>query len=623
MADTPEPSTDPVATEISESVASVQDVEDGAALPHASDAPNEASRSGSSAAPVAVGPFLLSEKTRRALVWTTRTLLAVLLGAYVAAFVSANAGMLTDPALQNDDARTILFPFHAYGSQGTLGDDPIANEMLSAVPWGVRLLYMIFVPVVDVYVASKLVQLVALGILAWAVVVLSRAKRTGVAAAAVLLFFFLHTQFAVDRVAGGLPRAFGFPCFALWLAGWLAQNRRARFSAPVILALSYPSVMNMILAAEGLLAVRGIFRVSWGVLLRRLKRYGMLVGVCLVCVLPAAIGGSERGPLHTLEQAEKEPAFSKRGRLWLLPFDEPLKVISENFIDPAKPAGTHPGDFFQGLDKEKEMVAVLVISAFLLLPLLRLGSAPVAGGAFFAGAAIIYALSRTFAFSLYSPERYYSFGMRMASMALLVAAAAHLFYFVRPQLREIVRNLFSFVLIGGIWLTLGSGFSKNTGMTINQGTDKSLYDFIRTTPKDSRFAAHILDGDGIPFWGARAHTGSFETLQPWFTLSWARQKKRTIDTLEALYSTDEKQVLAFAKKYKVTHFLVNKSRVGRSARSHSGSFEPFTTEARRILSDKNLKKMVLNSPPKSAIVFKSGRFQVVSVENLRKAWAKK
>jgi hypothetical protein len=185
-----------------------------------------------------------------------------------------------------------------------------------------------------------------------------------------------------------------------------------------------------------------------------------------------------------------------------------------------------------------------------------------------------------------------------------------------------VRNAFAFFLIGTLWLTLGNGFATNTGMTINRSTDKELYDFIRTTPKNSRFAAHLLDGDGIPFWGARAHTGSFETLQPWFVKSWERQKKRTVDTLAALYSTDEREVLAFAEKYNVTHILVNKTRLGRGARAHAGSFEPFSTDAKRILEGKNLNKLVLSKPPKESIVWKSGRFQVVSVEKLRAAWTK-
>lgn len=566
--------------------------------------------------------FPLSEKSERGLVWVTRCLLALLLGAYVAAFVQANFGMLTDPALQNDDARTVLFPFHAYGSAGTLGDDPIAEEMLSAVPWGVRLLYLVFVPLVDVYVAAKLVQLVAFGVLVWAAVVLARARRAGLAAAALLLFFFLHTTFAVDRIAGGLPRAFGFPCFALWLAGVLAQNRRARFSAPVILAFSYPSVMNMILAAEGFLAVQGILRVEFGVVLRRLKRYAILVGVCLLCVLPATIGSDERGPIHTLEQAKAEPAFGKQGRLWILPFDEPVKAVSEAFLDPVRPQGVRPGRILPGIDQEKGLVSILVLSAFLLLPLLRLGPAPSVFGAFFIGTAVVYAISRVFAFALYSPERYYSFGMRMTCLALIVGFSAHLFYWLRPRKREIARNLFALCVIGASWLVLGNGLSKDTGMTINQRADKSLYDFIRTTPKESRFAAHILDGDGIPFWGARAHTGSFETLQPWFTKSWVRQKQRTMDTLALLYATDEQEVLRFTEQYGITHLLLNRSRLGRSARGTSGSFEPFTSATKKLLLGKEPNQFVLGKPPKEAVVFKAGRFQVVSVEKLKRTWLK-
>jgi hypothetical protein len=561
--------------------------------------------------------LLSSLRSLLTLTWVSRACLLALLTLYLVSFGRENSGMLTDPALQNDDARTILFPFHTVGSQGTLGDDPISDEMLSAVPWGVRLLYLAFVPLVDLYVASKIVQAVAFGILGWAFAVLVRSRRTGLAAAVFLTFLTLHTVFAVDRIAGGLPRAFGFPCFSLWLAGVLANNRAARFSAPVLLALSYPSVMNMILAAEGLLAIRGMFRTCRTVVLRRLKRYAILVGVCIVCVLPATVGSSERGPIHTLEQAEQEPAFGRRGRLWLLPFSEPVGAVSEAFFDPVTPRGARPGGFFGRVENEKGLTALLVLGFFLLIPALRLTALPGVPATFFVGTLVIYALSRVFAFRLYSPERYYSFGMRMACIALLVSCVAYLFYWHKR--REVARNFVTTALIGGMWLILGDGLSRNTGMTINAGTDRNLYEFIRTLPKDAKFAAHIMDGDGIPFWGARAHTGSFETLQPWFTQSWARQKERTLATLEALYATEEDVVLRFAEKYKVTHFLVNRSRYGRALHSKAGSFEPFSTEVRRILADKDEQDMVLAHAPPSTEVFRDGRFRVVSVEEFRRS----
>lgn len=553
--------------------------------------------------------------------WLSRILLFVLVGSFVASFLEANYGMLTDPDLQNDDARTVLIAFHRYGEAKALAQDPIADEMLSLVPWGARALYLMFVPLVDVYLASKLVQAVAFGILLWAVVVLGRAKRAGLGPALLLLFLMLHTPFAVDRIAGGLPRAFGFPCFALWLSGVLSGRRSPRFAAPIILALTYPSVMNMILAAEGLLAVRGIGRTSAGVLLGRLRRYVFLVAACVVCVLPAAVGGEERGPIHTLEQAEKEPAFSRSGRLWILPFAKPIDAMSEAFMDPVTPRGTPVFPELTLVKKDPEIVAALLLCLFLCLPLLRLGSAAHVGAAFFVGTTVIYALSRLFAFSLYSPERYYSFGMRMACIGLFVASCAHLWFWITPRYRAALRNVSAAALIGMVWMLTGSGLEKNTGMTVSRSQERPLYDYIRTMPKDVRFATHILDGDGIPFWGARATTGSFETLQPWFTLSWARQKARAEATLRALYATEESQVLAFADEYRVTHFLVNEGRYGNSVKSKSGSFQPFTTYARDLLNGVKARDVVLGKVPKEAVEYASGRFSIVSVKKLRAAWS--
>lgn len=555
--------------------------------------------------------------------WLSRLLLLGLLGGYLALWTESNWGMLFDPDLQNDDARTIIFPFHRYGEAGTLADDPIANEMLSAVPWGVRALYLAFVPLVDIYWASKLVQLVALGVLAWAGVVLAGSRRAGPAAGALLVFLILHTWYSTERIAGGLPRAFGFPCFALWLAGVTAQKRVPRFLAPVILSLSYPSIMNLILAAEGFLALRGAGRVSWGVIARRLRRYAVVVGVCFVCVLPAAMGSADRGPIHTLEQAKKEPAFGRSGRLYILPFAEPMKAIGEALIAPVRPhASRSENAWNEAVRREPELIGAVVLSLFLLVPLFRWAPMPASALSFFVGALIVYTASRILAFSLYSPERYYSFGMRMAGIAFVMAGASQIWFWSRGRYREVARNVTVFLVMGGIWLVSGDRLEKDTGMEIARERDAELYEFVRTLPKEARFATHILDGDGIPFWGARAHMGSYETLQPWFVDSWARQKDRAMATQDALYGTKREAVLKYAEERGVTHFLINRYRYGKGLKRHTRSFEPFSTHARKLVQARKKQKMLFEKPPKDAIVFQSKRFRVVSVEALRKLWSK-
>ncbi len=569
-----------------------------------------------------VASAVSSPRGARVLHVVSMAVLVAVLGAYVAGFGVVNWGMLTDPRLQTDDARTSVFPFHRYGSEGTLGDDPIANEMLALVPIGVRFLYRITVPFTDVLAATKVVQAVALGVLVWAFVVLVRSRRAGLGAGALLVFFVLHDWYAVDRIAGGLPRSFGFPCFALWLAGVLGQNRTARFAAPIIAALTYPSVMNMLIGAEGLFALRDLGRASLHVTARRLVRFFALVGVCVVCALPAVMGGDDRGPIHTLEQAEKEPAFGKKGRLWLLPFDPPTTMIGNSLVGQFEPRGSSPAPTLSNLyKKDAEVLAVLLVASFLLLPLMRLGPPPRAAVAFFVGTLVLYAASRILAFRLYSPERYYSFGMRMATMALVVACSAQLFYWVKPQHRGTLRNFVAALLIFLVWGLTGSGLNRNTGMTIDARRDAKMYAFIRTLPKDVRIASHILDGDGIPLFGARANMGGFETLQPWFVDSWRRQKARAEDTLGAMYATNRKDVLDYAAKNHVTHLLVNVNRYGSDLRKNAGSFDPLSAFARQLVSGKTSKDMVLADVPDSAVVYREGRFRVVSVDALRKAWA--
>lgn len=541
--------------------------------------------------------------------------------AYVSVWLGFNQPMLLDPDLQSDDARTILIPFHRYASDPALADDPIANEMLDLVPLGVHALYRVLVPFTDVFVAPKIVQGLAFAIVFVAGGVLWRSRRAGLGAGVLLIFFLLHDWFAVERISGGLPRAFGFPCFALWLAGILAHNRWARFGAPLISALSYPTVMLLILAAEGLYAVRGLGSSSLRVVWRRLRRYAALCTVCLVAVLPAALGSGAGGPVHTLEQAQLEPAFGKSGRLWILPFAEPSKVFLETYIDQLLPRGESPIALVRDAYGENaEVWATTLIAGLLLCGLMRLGPSPTVALAFTAGAVILYLLSRVLAFSLYSPERYYSFGMRMAAMALLISVPARLFPALRRRPRAIATNGVALLVLLLVWTTTGHGQKAPSGMFVNANDDRPLYDFVRSLPKHARFASHPMDGDGIPYFGARATMGTFETLQPWFVDSWQRQKERCHATLRAMYATEKSEVLAYAKQHGVTHFLVNQQRYRSNFVAKSASFQPFTTYARTLVSGHRREDFVMGNVPKSAIVFQTGKWQIVDVDKLREAW---
>ncbi len=116
--------------------------------------------------------------------------------------------------------------------------------------------------------------------------------------------------------------------------------------------------------------------------------------------------------------------------------------------------------------------------------------------------------------------------------------------------------------------------------------------------------------------------GGFETLQPWLTESWARQKERTHDTFRAIYAETEEDVLAYARKYNVTHLMVNKNRYESDFVSKARSFEPFSTFTRELLTDTDRANLVLRSVPQEAVIFQYNQFSLVSIDLLEKAWAK-
>jgi hypothetical protein len=534
-----------------------------------------------------------------------------------------NSDVLWDPWLQPDDARTALFPFHRYDTGSPLADDPIALEMLEYQPYAHRLLFRVTVPFVGLLAATKIVQAVLFFVIVCGGIVLATSRRAGLGAGLLFTFLFVHDISVQERVLGGLPRGFGFPVCALWLSGALARRPWARYAAAGIAALTYPTGLAMVLGAEGVYAVRALGRPGWATLLRRLRRYGILVAACVALLSPAILFGmSDGGPIHTLEQAQAEPAFGKTGRLRILPFEDPSKAFGEALLETFRPLGTSPTpSFFSFVDAHEAEIEVSLVAFLLLLLFLRFSAPPTAVVAFLVSSLTLYALARGFAFKLYSPERYYSIGMRVVGLGLTVATIGFLAPRLPLAIRQPLRSLAATAAIGLLWMGLGNGVREpHMGYDIDYRRDEKLWEYIRTMPLDTRIATHLLDGDNIPLFGQRANNGGFETLQPWLTKSWARQKGRAEDTFRALYATKREDVLAYTKKYRVTHLMLNETRYREDFVARAKSIEPLTAFTRNLLSGRRRDQLVLANVPPEAIIFRYGNKRIVSVAALEQAW---
>src|ERR1700753_2709086 len=89
---------------------------------------------------------------RGPLAWASAVLVVLVFLMFFLGWIERQPELLYDPNYENDDVRTALFPFHRYGPEHTLGDDPIANEMSKFLMPGISVAYRVLVPLVGIFV---------------------------------------------------------------------------------------------------------------------------------------------------------------------------------------------------------------------------------------------------------------------------------------------------------------------------------------------------------------------------------------------------------------------------------------------------------------------------------------
>jgi len=621
-------------------------------------------------------PHPLKQQRRSALFLLTLLsggLLLLVLGFYLYFWYQGYEGYLTSPWLQTDDARTFLFPFHQFYLNPALGQDPIAKEMMDYVTPGVWLLYRITVPMMGVFWASKVVQIIALFILFLSGVLLARAPKGGLAQGVLLVFLSLHTWFVMDRMAGGLPRGFAFPALALWIAGALAEDERIRWGSALLAALTYPTACLIILGAEGVLVLAAVLngvgkapscqnhaanktstsppmeknpfgKKPW----RGLFRYTILLLLTGAILFGFLAGRSKGGPLTTKKQAEKDPTFKRGGRIPVLPFHDPFITFARNARLPLIQKGGTPIDSVAKSYKKLKQAGPWLFF-ILLFGLVALGLAPrpFAALALMLGAATLYLAARIWAFRLYIPDRYLQYGAPMVTIAMTTQVFGSL------QLENLglghlglklsrhhdersdkeasqklpktglslsaQHNLSALVFMGVLLLLTGTGIKKETGMSINGKKHRKLHLLLQRLPLDARIAAHPKDADDIPFWAARASTGGTETAHPWYQNSWKNQTERFKDIFRLLYATKPSTMFKIAKKYQITHILCHRGRYGGRFRKRALYYEPFGTFVKKLLKGVKRKELVLYKPPPESVVSRYGPFVIIDLNRLEKA----
>ncbi len=553
--------------------------------------------------------------------WMAAGLLVVVFALYLVVWIRGNDDFLFDPMRQNDDARGVLIALHRYAAEPLLVDDPIAHDLEIMLPPAFRYLHRGLVPVFGVYVSSNIVQGLCYGLIFVAGWVLVRSRRGGLAAGLLLLFMMLHTWMVGNRIAGGLPRAFGLPALALWVAGALTGSERVRYGAIVLSAAMYPSTLLIMLGAEAMIALGGRWRQPLGAARGRWVRFVLLLVVCAAIMLPYMAQRRELGRVPWLHEMQDDPVIGGSGRVPLIKFRDPLAEYSRHLTFPFEFRGETPfprlGERYEAMDHTVPLVILVLL--LLLIPW-RLAPPVPALIALLASATLLYYLGRVLAFRLYEPDRFIHYGILMCPILLTTSSLGLIGYRWSERWRPVLRNVVVALFILGLCWAAGDGIRRHNAIVIAYGNEPALYDFVRSLPPDTRIAVHPKDGQGISYWTGRATTDHWETFGPILFAAWDRHRARTEDTLAALYATERQTVLDYAEAYDITHFWINTDRYGPEFRD-TELFRPLRDFAAALLQDVEAPDaLVFSAIPQEAVVFAQDEMKLVAVARLRAAW---
>ncbi|MFQ5416392.1 MAG: hypothetical protein ACE5FL_04990 [Myxococcota bacterium] len=529
--------------------------------------------------------------------------------AYGLYWAVAHWGYFFDPNLQADDAQAVLAGLWRFGPDPAPDREALFGDFPALMPYAVTRLYLLIVPHAGVLAAAKIVQGLAFSILIVAAGILWRSAPTGGVASVSFLFFSLHSRFVISRIAGGLPRAFGFPLLALWSVGAMTGRRGVRYCAGVAAALAYPPVALLILVAE-LLWVVGEWRAE--VRFRRrlisiVKPYASFAALCVVILLPAAIASSGEDRVVTIDEARASSAFARKGgRMKILPYADPASSFVASLVEPLRAHGTTL--WGSPVDKRvyREGFVPFVLSGLLTVALcLRIVRFPRVAWTLIGAASVLYVLARAVAFHLYSPDRYYQYGVTAAGILLMTGVIGELATRVPGGHRTLAGLLVAFLVVSA------DGASPRRGLQVDRRDHAALWDQIGKLPTSARVASHPMDGDGIAYFGRRHDVTSYESMIPWFVESWRRQMSRSHDTLRALYATNVGSITSYMEKYGVTHFLLDRSRYREDFLERSSSFRPLSKWTLENIAADVPTQLLFHSIPDGAIVFEDGDLVLV------------
>ncbi|RJR38631.1 MAG: hypothetical protein C4567_12175 [Deltaproteobacteria bacterium] len=493
-----------------------------------------------------------------------------------AVFIFAHFDSLTRHWVINDDVRQQIFWMQQWGDPELFPGDLLADYARAYVTWGVKGLYRLAWPLLNISIVSKWLPFVSFAALSlggkglWlsspvaAPITFSKwlpgllfvflgccLFRIGARLGSRSLAWFMAgiywlLPFFLDHLAGGLARAFAAPLLAFFCLCWLAARPWGLALALLLQALFIPYIFltGALAVVLAWLAAR-TGRWAGASFLNRGHLLTVAAGAGLVWLMNQEFNAAGFGPLVSAADMAGRPEFTAAGRYAIYPAPSILwEVVSPwEFIAPF-----HEGGIILGA-----LGCVLLMGAAVwgarsldwrelkpkLQPFCYL----------FLASVLLYFLARIFMLKLFVPDRYLVYTLNLCYLVGL-ALCLHAALYRRPWPRVAAAAVLIVVaFLGGLRL-------QSVGL-FDYSMYRPLYAALSQTPKNALIAGHPNLMDNVPTFAQRPALATFELAHPWSKGYWEQLRPRLEDFFTAYYAEDPQVVRDFCKKYGVSFLVVD------------------------------------------------------------------
>lgn len=486
----------------------------------------------------------------------------------------------------NDDARQHIWWMRKFQDPTLFSYDLLATYAMSLQNIGMMGLYFLMSTLLDPVMLSKVLPIILMTLSAFYVHRISFKILHNPISGLLLAAAFLITPFYIQHTSGGHAHTFGFTLLLAFMYYFLAGDFRKTALVIIIQSLFFPIVMVISLATYLLWFItiqnrKIIFRFRSPALLPFFA--ALFICFFLLSLKFIVLRNPQIGRPFSIQQIKTMPELTKTGRWEVYPVKPVWKELLQNSQESLFIYETTQRLHFPTIVK-KALLSKHLLTVILLIPLLfyfirtkHIPFGDILSRLIFASI-VLYQIASVSLLKIYAPDRYFFYSIPLSLFFLI---SIPILFFIN-SIHSSRNKAVCYILMGSILITQ-IGLIKNVGLT-DVSKEKSVFEYLKTVPKNSFIAAPPTLADNIPILTKQKVYLNWELSVPLYDVYWQKIKERTTDFYNAYYADSPKTIIQFCKKNRIDYFVVKKSDFTQETlRRGQFYFEPFNTAIRQQL----------------------------------------